>query len=232
MDRRYAVSFVNARKKGPPVRAPAAQLCQICDFVIEGHAPGSPCEIGRLASAPLRSKANLVIELDLPGYAPVGGFWNFLFKGQRQVGLSVLSFFQPSIYPIPHAVDLCGAGPIRMRILVLAIIDPNAAAEVFLLVHFHFSLAHDDRQRCCARKTPRHVKVQGRGAEQISVHPRPRPSRRAHCRHGSTTSGSPWLRRRNSASNSPSHVSSVVKPAPFLRAFTSATSGASSRPKA
>src|SRR6516165_4316066 len=58
-----------------------------------------------------------------------------------------------------------------------------------------------------------------------------RCNRLRHTRQGKTTKGSALLRFRNKQSKSASHFSSVVKPAPFLRAFTSATSGASSRPR-
>src|SRR5258708_24072413 len=69
--------------------------------------------------------------------------------------------------------------------------------------------------------------------EQIfdARHRRPRVGSAAQVLHGSTIIGSAWLRRSASRTYSPSHVSSWVKPAPFLRAFTSATSGGSSVPK-
>src|SRR5262249_35800876 len=68
---------------------------------------------------------------------------------------------------------------------------------------------------------------QRRGTEEVGVHRRTRSSRRAHTRQGRTIMGSAWLRRRKSASHSPSQRSNVAKPAPPFRFFTSATAGAS-----
>src|SRR5262249_15244997 len=62
------------------------------------------------------------------------------------------------------------------------------------------------------------------------VHDRPRPSSRAQIRQGNNTRGSALLRRKNRPSYSPSHFSSVTKPAPFFRLLTSVTIGAASLP--
>src|SRR5262249_16170694 len=127
------------------------------------------------------------------------------FDREAQILSAALRGFDPAREPKFRALDVDAAVVVAVLVVVrvLVVVPEQRSAVMIVVFHFHFSSV---------------------------AHRRTRSSSRAHTRQGNTRSGSAWLRRSTSRSYWPSQFSSVVKPAPFLRFFTSATSGACSSP--
>src|SRR5262249_14865140 len=112
--------------------------------------PGAPGHARRYCcSWPSLLKCNFVPEVIHAGLLARWRLVLLRLERKREIGLAVLGLAQPPIHPIVGAIDPCGAGPIRVCVLILAVIDEHRSGIV-LLLECHLGLlllAQNNRHR-------------------------------------------------------------------------------------
>src|SRR5262245_20945840 len=108
-------------------------------------------------SPPFRTKRHVIVECRATAayrLLALDRLRDLRLERQAEIGLAVIRLAQPPIDPVVNATDLCAPSPVRMSVLLLAIIHPYRPGIVFLLVTHDVHFLSDD-VRCYRLTTSR-----------------------------------------------------------------------------